>query len=79
MTEIPDDAPDSEATLGVPVGPPALSPLGLPKALEVRLHNELFHRGLLTKRDIIKRQVDIGSAIQSAMKVAVKEVQDLYD
>lgn len=76
---IPEGRPDSEAPQGIPVGPPSLSPLGLSKDIEIRLHNELFHRGLLTVNDVKGRQQDVISALQSAFKVAAAEVISLYE
>lgn len=79
VTLIPEDAPDSDASIGVPVGPPSLSPLGLPKDIEIQLHNELFHRGLITATDVKRRQQDVISALQSALKVAAQEIILLYE
>lgn len=75
---LPDNAPDSAVEAGVPIGPPSLTDLRLPKATEVRLHNALFHRGILTERDARLRLQDVQSAIASALRVDVHRVLALY-
>lgn len=69
---------EDESHMGIPVGPPDLSPLGLPEALEIRLHNQLFQRGLLTARDIRGRAKEVFAAVQSAYQVDVAAVTGLY-
>lgn len=68
---IPADAPDSEAADGILVGPPPLAALNLPLEIEVRLSNELFHRGLFTERDIRKRRNDATAAVMAACRLDV--------
>lgn len=75
---IPDNAPDSHAAMGVLVGPPDLDALQLPTALEVRLHNELFNRGLFTRKDVQKRPQEVFAALQSALRVDVAAIANLY-
>jgi len=79
IVELPEGAPDSDASKGVPVGPPSLKPLGLPLDIEVRLHNELFHRGLLTKNDAVRHKQDIGSALQSTLKLSIHDILNTYE
>ncbi len=69
---------EEEASMGIPIGPPDLSPLGLPPAQEVRLHNQLFNRGILTSKDLRGRGKDVFAAIQSALQVDVAAVTGLY-
>jgi hypothetical protein len=78
VTMIPDAAPDSEARKGVPVGPPSLTPLGLPKQTEVRLHNQLFSRGLLTQFDVEQRPGEVVAAVLAAFKTDALRVMALY-
>ena len=75
---LPDNAPDSHASKGIPIGPPSLSSLNLPVDIEVRLHNELFNRGILTAKDARRRQVEIFAALQSALRVDTTRIQNLY-
>ncbi len=75
---LPDDAPDSEAPIGIPVGPPPLTSLNLPLALEVRLHNELFARGILTSEDARRSLNGIAQAWRAAVKVDTMEIANLY-
>ena len=69
---------EGEASMGIPIGPPDLSPLGLSPAQEVRLHNQLFHRGILTAKDLRGRGKDVFAALQSALQVDVATVTGLY-
>lgn len=77
-TLIPDDADDSRAEEGIPLGPPPLDSLELPPAVALRLHNELFARALFTERDVLLRTEDVASAVRSALKLSVSEVIDAY-
>ncbi len=77
--ELPDGSPDSDAPMGLPLGPPSLTLLGLPKEVEIRLHNALFDRQLFTREDIrLKRQAVFG-AVQAAFKVDTEKVVQAYN
>lgn len=76
---IPDDAPESHASMGIPIGPPDLSDLGLPIATEVRLNNELFNRGLLIRKDVKSRPIEVFAALQSAFRVDAAAITNLYE
>lgn len=78
VTFLPDEAPDTMAAQGVPHGPASLEPLGLPLEVEVRLHNELVHRGILTEQDVKRRMPDVQSALMAALKVDVLRIAALY-
>ena len=69
---------EGDAHMGIPVGPPDLTSLGLPEAVEVRLHNQLFQRGLLTARDLKGRGKEVFAAIQAAYRVDMASVTALY-
>ena len=71
---LPPQAPDSDAQWGVPLGPPSLKGLGLPAEVEVRLHNELFVRGLLSERSVRRRNHDIQAALMAALNVDVARI-----
>ncbi|KKL52907.1 hypothetical protein LCGC14_2280770 [marine sediment metagenome] len=73
---IPDDAPDSESNRGMVIGPPPLDSLGLPLDAEIRLHNQLFHRGILAERDV--DLMAITSAIIATFKIDAARVALLY-
>lgn len=75
---LPDGTPDGESSMGIPVGPPSLEPLGLPLEVEVRLHNQLFERELLTEKDVRARRTDVVGAIQAAFKVDAGRIVQLY-
>ena len=75
---VPDDAPKSTWDAGITLGPPDLTPLGLPSKIATRLHNELFNRGLITSRDVRKRGQDVFGALQAALAVDSSSVIELY-
>jgi hypothetical protein len=74
--QVPDDAAPELWQYGIIVGPPDLTSLGLPGEFQQRLHNELFNRGLITRRDV--RQQDVFGALQAAFKVDAGLIVDLY-
>lgn len=76
--QLPDELGDDMAHMGIPVGPPDLSSLGLHSELLTRLHNELFRRGIITYADALKRQPEILAAWQAALKVDALEVMRIY-
>lgn len=73
---IPEES--NEAEIGIPVGPPPLSELGLPLELEVRLNNELVNRGIITAIDALKNRTEISLAIQSTLKLDVDRIIQMY-
>jgi len=75
---LPEGAPDSDASMGVPIGPPSLAPLGLPVEIEVLLHNQLFDRGLIRERDLRRRMPDLAAALMAALRVNVHRIAGLY-
>lgn len=75
---IPFNAPDTDAEFGVPLGPPSLADLGLPLEVEVRLHNQLFDRGILTEREARKRIGDVVSSLQAALRVDALRILTIY-
>ncbi len=76
---LPESYPDESASMGVPIGPPPLDELELPVGLSIDLHNQLFHRGLLTKQDLVRRLGDVQIAIASALRLDVQSVTALYE
>lgn len=75
---IPAGAPDEDADHGLILGPPDLRPLGLPVEIEVRLHNALEGRGIITARDAASRPEEIVRALLSSFKASAQSVQALY-
>lgn len=75
---LPDGASDRDASMGIPLGPPSLQALGLPSETEVRLHNQLFSRRVFTAQDARKMRQNIFGALQSALKIDVSKVVDVY-
>lgn len=75
---LPDGVPDTQAVIGVPIGPPPLAALGLPLQIEVRLHNQLYARGLYTEREARSKLPDLQSAISSALRVDANELLKVY-
>lgn len=67
-----------QAEMGMVIGPPDLSDLGLPEAITVRLHNELHARGLLTGYDLRGREREIVAALQAALRVDAQTILAAY-
>lgn len=79
QVQVPEDAPAANYHMGIVVGPPDLRVLGLPTALECRLHNELHDRGLLQARDIRRRPGEVFAALQAALRVDVAAIANIYE
>ena len=66
--------------MGIPVGPPDVSVLPwLTPTQAMRLHDQLYNRGLITKRDIRGRAHEVQASIQAALKLDVAAVTGLYE
>lgn len=75
---LPTGASDSEASMGLPLGPPSLAELELPLETEVRLHNQLYARRIFTLAEANQRRQDVFAALQAAFKVDTDSVVQLY-
>lgn len=75
---LPQGAPRSQAAIGVPLGPPSLQDLGLPKEIEVALHNQLYARAIFTEADARSHLQDIHSALVSALRCDVNRILAVY-
>lgn len=69
LVNLPDGMPASDASLGIPVGPPSLEGLGFPEEIEVALHNQLFARKIFTWNDANRKRLEVVAAIQGALKL----------
>lgn len=67
-----------DPSMGIPVGPPDLTPLGLPPDLQRTLHNQLWSRRLFTRRDLRGRMPEVLAALQATYKVDAQAVTTLY-
>lgn len=76
---IPDGAPPEEASVGVPLGPPDLDGLDLPHDVNIRLHNELYNRGIYTADDARRRRADVQVAIRAALKLSTSRILAIYE
>ena len=76
---LPDGAPDDEAPMGIPIGPPdVVDAIGLPEPFATRLHNLLHKRGLFDVKTVRRTPQALQSAIQSAIKVDVHVLMQAY-
>jgi len=75
---LPDNAPDSDAKMGLDMGPPDLSALKLPVQVEVRLNNALFSRKIFTAKDA-RNIVQLQAALQEAYRVDAQTLQTIYE
>jgi hypothetical protein len=48
--------------------------MDLPLEIEVRLNNELYHRGILTEKDLRKRRSDAAAAVMAACRLDVDRI-----
>ena len=78
QVRVPDGVPDTLAEQGVRVYPPPLTSLRLPLEMEVRLHNQLFHRGIRTEREARHRVADIITAITASLRLDAQRIIALY-
>ena len=69
---------EADAQMGVPLGPPDTTSLGLPEHLDVALNNELVRRGLLTRDNLRGRDREIFAALQAVFRVDVVKIVRLY-
>lgn len=72
---------DEDPSHGLIVGPPLelMDKLtGLSPAARVRLHNELYHREILTEADISARPREAEAALKAALKIDVGRVMEAY-
>lgn len=71
-TLLPDDAPDEDAPMGIPIGPPdVVGHLGLPEPLATRIHNLLHERGLWSTKEVRANDGALFGVLQSALRVDV--------
>jgi hypothetical protein len=78
-TLLPEDMPDTHASMGLPLGPPSLATLELPLDAEVRLHNQLYARGIFTYDQAKAARQEIFAALQAAFKTDTDAVVQLYN
>lgn len=76
--DLPAGVPESDAAMGLVIGPPPLDDLDLPDDVATRLHNQLHARAIFTLRDAKARRQDIQGAIQAAIKLDVQKIVDAY-
>jgi hypothetical protein len=79
IVECPDE--DSDPAHGIIVGPPFLDTVcgELPLELQVRLHNELYRRRILTSDDARRRSNEVVSAMYAAFSVdAARVIREAY-
>jgi hypothetical protein len=76
---LPDDAPDEDAPMGIPVGPPdVVDHLGLPEPLATRLHNLLHERGLFDVKILRKRGNVLMGVWQTALRVDLNRLHQAF-
>lgn len=78
VTEIPNDAPDSHANMGIVVGPPEIAVDGWPEDLCIRVQNALVDRGILTWDDFRRRRKEAVGAVNGSLGSMVTKVETIY-
>lgn len=79
LRAIPQGVPEAQAAIGIPIGPPPLDELGLPREIEIRLHNQLYARRIYTAADARDRVGEINSAIMAALRLDVHRILAVYE
>ncbi len=77
-TWLPESADDGDAEIGIPLGPPSLEALHLPEELEIRLHNQLFARGIFTHAQAKANKLNVQGAMQAVLKLDVLHIIEIY-
>jgi len=80
--EVPLGCLPEDYDAGIPVGPPDMDALleerGWSKDARVRLHNQLFSRGLFTYRDVCAKPQHLEGALKAALKTDMVTVHEFY-
>lgn len=79
LVQVPDGAPETTWGQGILLGPPDLTSLGLKEETTTRLHNELFHRGIVRRGDARARRAEVHAALQAALRVDAESIINLYE
>jgi len=74
LMNVPNGAPEKTWDQGILIGPPDLSSLGLGEEITIRLHNELFHRGIIRRQDARSRRSDVHAALMAALRVDAERI-----
>lgn len=77
VVQVPDY--ETDYSRGIVVGPPNLDVLDLSEEITTRLHNELFARRLITKKDIVKRRNEVVAALQYVLGVDADKIMRCYE
>lgn len=75
---LPDGVPESDARMGLPLGPPPLDDLGLPEETAIRLHNQLFARSIFSLADAKRRREELTAALQAAYAADGERLIELF-
>lgn len=76
---VPEASPEKTWGAGILVGPPDLSELGLGEEVTVRLHNELFIRGIVRRDDARSNRAQIVAALMATLKVDAERIIQIYE
>jgi hypothetical protein len=77
--QVPDGAPHETWRFGNIIGPPDLTPLGLPEEVLTRLNNELFARGIIRAGDARRNRAEIHAALQAALRVDAERIVQVFE
>ena len=79
LMHLPDDVPDTEAGIGVPIGPPdVVDVLDLGEPYATKLHNELYRNKLWTLTDVRKDTKKLFGLLQRLLKIDVHMIINAY-
>lgn len=78
IVSVPENSEPVSYHMGIIIGPPDLSLLGLTEEQEARLHMELYVRGFITKKDVLKNREELIAALQAALTLSVERIVECY-
>lgn len=74
---VPNETIDPK--FGIIIGPPLLDELELPTAIMIKLHNELYARGILTAEDARVRIDEVNNSVRAALRLTTEKVVEAYN
>jgi hypothetical protein len=77
---LPDGAPDSDAAIGIPIGPPDIvDVLGLPEEVATRLHNNLHRQGIWNAKVAARKPNALMTAVSATYKIDAQRLMEVLN
>ena len=79
LVKLADAVPDSEAHMGIPIGPPdVVDELGLPEPFATKVHNLLYDRKLWSIKEVQAQRNCLVGVLQAALQIDVHTLHNAY-